>query len=158
MKLKSIGLFIFIASIYGCVSTNQPLSLSQIIEYVNTGQAILLDVRAREEYEKLEPQMPCISHCKIRKVERCRISSTRSKFSPIATGMRSEKARKVLVENGYTAVEILRWDQDLATSRWSCRIWANWLISESNRHEAGQIIGVYFISSKWETQWFWAVF
>ena len=52
MKLKSIGLFIFIASIYGCFSTNQPLSLSQIIEQVNTGQAILLDVRTREEHEK----------------------------------------------------------------------------------------------------------
>ena len=53
MRLKLIGLLVFIVLIYGCFSGNQPLSLSQIIKQASSGQAILLDVRTQEEYEKI---------------------------------------------------------------------------------------------------------
>ena len=104
MKLKTIGLFIFIASVYGCVSNNQPLSLSQIIELVNTGQAILLDVRTREEHEKIRAKgtlhfpLHNLQSGKMPNIER-----QKQIYTYCQSGIRSEKARKILVENGYTA-------------------------------------------------------
>ncbi|MAT77803.1 hypothetical protein CMK14_22035 [Candidatus Poribacteria bacterium] len=104
--MKSIGLFIFIVPIYGCFSANQLLSLNQIIEQVNTGQAILLDVRTREEYEKVKAKGAL--HFPLHYLQNGQMPNIESKkqiYTYCQSRMRSEKARKILIDNGYTAVK-----------------------------------------------------
>ena len=105
MKLKLIELSVFTVLIYGCSSGNQPLSLSQIIKQVSLGQAILLDVRTQEEYQKIRAKGAL--HIPLSDLQSGKIPNIDQKnqiYTYCQSGVRSEKARKILVENGYISV------------------------------------------------------
>ena len=105
MKLKLIELSVFTVLIYGCSSGNQPLSLSQIIKQVSSGQAILLDVRTQEEYQKIRAKGAL--HIPLSDLQSGKIPNIDQKnqiYTYCQSGVRSEKARKILVENGYISV------------------------------------------------------
>ena len=54
MRIQGIGLLVFfVILMHGCSTGKQSSSLNQIVERVNSGQAILLDVRTKGEYEKI---------------------------------------------------------------------------------------------------------
>ena len=100
MRLKLIGLLVFIVLIYGCFSGNQPLSLSQIIKQASSGQAILLDVRTQEEYEKIRAK-----------------GALHLSLSDLQSGKMPNIGRKWLyIRRKY------RWDWSLAKSWWTSGI------------------------------------
>ena len=105
MRLKLIGLLVFIVLIYGCFSGNQPLALSQIIKQASSGQAILLDVRTQEEYEKIRAKGALhLSLSDLQSGKMPNIGRKKQVYTYCQSGVRSEKARKILVESGYISV------------------------------------------------------
>ena len=109
MRIRGIGLLVFfVILMHGCSTGKQSSSLNQIVERVNSGQAILLDVRTKGEYEKI--RATGARHIPLSDLQSGRIPDIDLKdqiYTYCRSGARSEKARKILLKIGYRYVKNL---------------------------------------------------